>query len=551
MKKGKKTGLSDKRYESVMKRLDLRKAKGSKRKFLIIQIDSLPYSTIKRFIDKGSCKFTKSLLEKKGYHMQRFNCGFPSGTPSVQAGIMYGDNSMLPGFRFVDKKNKKSISFGNPNNARYVEEKFFSKKKGILKGGSSYSNHFSGDASRSILTMSTITKTKRLKRVKESNLWLFLFLHPASALRVLYYTFAEMLIEAGEMLTHPFMRLFGKKKIIMGFRIPIRRFLMNVILAEIITIGVILDIKRKVPKIFINYMNYDDIAHLRGPNSTAAYFMVRALDRRIKRICNKIKDDEYDIFIMSDHGQVPSVPFREANGMTLAQFIGKCARVKSFGLTSAHEGRLSIIGILMKKTLGFMKYVSTPLRWTGTAFAKGMIKALKPKKYRFVWDKKEAIFVLDSCSLAHVYFSISKERMDLKQIIRKYPNLVKKILRNKGIGIVMAKKGNDIVLLNRKGRLTIRKDSVRQEGRDFLQDYGDKDVLIKQLRDYNKRVKFIGDLVIFGHYKDGNGISFTEHVGAHGGIGGDMMYSFFISKEKLDLSKVWRSDQLHKIFKDY
>lgn len=544
-----KKKISDKRYETTLKKLNLRKARPKKKKFLIIQIDSLPYSILRRFIDQGSCRFISKLLRKEGYHLNRFNCGLPSSTPAVQAGIMYGDSSMIPGFRFVDKKGKRQFSFGNPNHVKYIESKYFSKKKGILEGGSSYSNMYSGGAQRSILTMSTLTKNKKFRRIKESSLWLLLLLHPASVFRILYYTSAELVIEFFSIVFNPFMRLFGKRTAIFGFKIPLRRFLMNVLLTEMITIGTILDIKRGVSKIYTNYASFDEIAHLRGPNSTSAYFMVRALDRRIMRIHRKMKG-EYDLYIMSDHGQVDAVPFRFLEGMTIAEYIEKCTRVKSFGLTSAHEGRLSMISIVMKKTLEFVKYVSSPLRWIVSLFAKSMLRVLKPKRYRFIWDEKERILVTNSCSLAHVYFNISKERMSLRQINRKYPNLVDKLARNKNIGIVMARQGKDIVLASRKDRIIIGRESVKVKGKNFLKRYGDFGLTVQQLRDFD-RMKFVGDLVLFGNYKDGLAVSFADHVGAHGGLGGDMMWPFFLSKKKFDFSRVTNARSLNKIFKDY
>ena len=139
----------------------------TKKKFIVIQIDSLPYSLLKKFMKKGGCKTIRKLL-KRGYHLQKYTCGVLSGTPFVQAGIMYGDNSMVPGFRFIDKREKRHINFANPNIIRRFETRHFRKKQGILEGGSSYSNHLSGHASRSILTMSTMTRTKgRLKRLSE------------------------------------------------------------------------------------------------------------------------------------------------------------------------------------------------------------------------------------------------------------------------------------------------------------------------------------------------------------------------------------------------
>ena len=541
--------ISDIRNESVIKKLHLSKAKPSKSKFIVIQIDSLPYSIINKFLDRGSCKFTKRLLEKEGYSMQRWNCGIPSGTPAVQSGIMYGENNMVPGFRFVDKKSKRQISFGNPNDVKYFEQKHFGRKRGIMHDGSSYSNHFSGGASRSIFTMSTVTSDKRLKRIKESTLWLFLFLYPRSFGRVLYYSVAELLIEMFTVLGYPFMKLFKRRRGIFGFWIPFRRLLMNVVLTEMITIGASLDISRGVPRIYINYMSYDEIAHMRGPNSLSAYFMVRALDRRVKRLVNKIPDD-YDVYIISDHGQHDAVPFKSINGMELSEFISKCTQVPSFGLSSAFEGRLSLLSIIMRKTIGFLKDASAPLRWMGTHFARRVLNTLKPKHNEFIWQDKEQIFVSDSCSLANVYFNLSAERMDLSAIHKKHPKLVEKLVRNKGIGIVMGKEDKKIVLFGKGGKMTITADSVEKSGRDFLKEFGDEAVLVRQLREFNGYDN-VGDLVLFGNYSDGIAVSFTDHVGAHGGIGGEMQHPFFISKKKVDLSKVTNARELHKIFAKY
>ncbi|NQU78898.1 alkaline phosphatase family protein [Candidatus Woesearchaeota archaeon] len=535
-------GFSDLFYQPIAKRLKLAKKKPTGKGLLIIQIDSVPHSLLKRFIEKGSCKFIASLL-KKGYHLHKYNCGIPSGTPAVQAGIMYGDNSMIPGFRFFDKQKKKFYSFGNPNHVREIEQTHFSKTKGILHDGSSYSNHFSGSASRSILTLSTVTKTKRFKRLSEGSLWFFLFLRPISLLRVIYYSLAELIIEFVEMILHPLIILFMKRRAIFSFKIPFRRLLMNSILTEIITIGTILDIKRKVPRILVNYLNFDEIGHLRGPNSTGAGFALRSLDRRVRRICKYIDDDEYDVYILSDHGQVDSIPFRIIHRMNLVDYIQKCADVKSFGLTGPHEGTITLMATVLRKIIRFLQYVSAPLRLAGTLLAKAMLKVVKRPSSKFNLEKK-SIVVADSCSMAHVYFSDSKKRMGIKDIEKNYPDLIEKLINTKGIGLIMAKQGNETVLFSKKGKTKI------ENAANILKKYGDEQILIKQLKEFNT-LKNMGDLVIFGDYKDGVAVSFAEHVGAHGGIGGDMTWPFIISKKKLNLKDVRNANEMHKVFKEY
>lgn len=513
----------------------MKKGSSKEKKFIVIQIDALPYSIVKRFLDKGSCRFMKKLMRKEGYHLHRYNCGIPTGTAFVQAGIMYNDNSMIPGFRFIDKKAKQFISFGSPPRAHYAEERFFSKKKGILEGGSSYANCYSGGAKRSVMTVSTMTSDLRAKHHKKGNRWFFLFFYPTSTLRIIYYTAAELLIELMGILTHPFVRIFRKKRAIFGFRIPIRKFLLNVILAEIVTIDVIRDIKEGIPKIYANYINFDDIAHLRRPNSLASYFIVRALDRRAKRIYRHAKG-EYDFYIMSDHGQVDAVPFKVMEGMDLDEFIQKCATVKTFAMPKEKKKEQSLLAAAGKQTASLLKYVFFPIT--------------EDQRYRFNFDDKDAIFVVDSCALAHVYFNCSRERMDLHRINRRHPDLVEKLANNRYIGIVMVKQGNNLILINGNNRITISGSSAKIKGDNFLKRYGDDKLLIGQLREFS-RLKFVGDLVLFGRYENGLGVSFTDHVGAHNGIGGDMSWPFFLSKKRHDFSKVTNAKELHRIFKDY
>jgi hypothetical protein len=244
------------------------------------------------------------------------------------------------------------------------------------------------------------------------------------------------------------------------------------------------------------------------------------------------------------------VPFRAVSGMTIREFVNRCAKVDQFGLPRPQEKKKSVPGILMKETVAFIRHFVSPLAVLWSLFAKSTLKALKPESMRFVWDDKEKIFVMDSCSLAHVYFNIPRKRLNLTQINRKYPGLVKKLANNKHIGVVMAKQGEDIVLFSRGGRMRIKENSVKKTGKDFLKRFGNEELLVKQLRDFNK-MRFMGDLTLFGNYENGVAVSFAEHVGAHGGIGGDMSWPFFISKKKYDLSKVTNAKELHKIFKEY
>ncbi len=542
--------IIEKRNEYLLKKLNLKRQRTQKKKFIVMQIDGLSYDILKKAMQKGHVKFLKTLVEKEENYLTHYNCGLPSGTPAIQAAIMYGDNKNIPAFRFIDKKRKRYYNFANPRSVREVWREFYKDKKGIVEGGSSYGNHLSGGAKRSIFTMNTVTEKKRLKRVKESSIWLVVLLNPYSLLRVLYYTMSELTIETASFVWNLLTKWFTKKNGIYNVWLPFRRLFMEVIFSELVTKAAILDIKRGVPRIYLTFLNYDDISHVRGPESLEAYFVLRGVDRRVKRIYKEAEKEGYDIYILSDHGQMPAVPFRIMNNMELSKFIEKCANVKSFG-TEEHVRRASLFKAALLKLVYSVHHLSAPLRWVVKIFVKSTLKVLRKKKYPFDWENKNSIFAVDSCNLASVYFNFSDEPVTIEQIERKFPKLLDKLIRNKGIGVIMGRTKDSILLLGKNGKIKIRPDgNMKKTGKEFLKKFGNPEILIKQLKELASK-NFQGDLVLFGNINNGFSTSFTDHVGAHGGIGAPAMKPFFISKYHPDLTHITDAKEIHKLFTKY
>ncbi|MBI4738479.1 alkaline phosphatase family protein [Candidatus Woesearchaeota archaeon] len=537
--------LEEKKYDYTIRKLALeRYEKIPDKRVIIIQIDGLSYNALVHCMEKGYCRFMRSLVRDKGYHLNKYNVGIPSTTPSVQASIMYGDNSSIPGFRFVDKKKKKQYSCGNPLTVQALEELLFSKHPGIVDGGSSYCNQFSGGATRSILTMSTITKTKRLHRIKETTLWAFLLLNPVSLIRVLHYTFAEFFLEVFESVYYKLKATFDNKHAHFGLSFPLRRVFVGAIFQELITIGTIIDIKRSVPRIYVNFNGYDDLTHKRGPKTRSVYIALRAIDRRIKRIYERTKG-RYEFNILSDHGQVDSVPFRKIEGMEIDEYLRMATQVEAEAFASMHEGRLSLTREAFNKATDAVQTLSAPLRCAATGFMHWFSHLSKQERKDFIWDNKEKIFVETSSCLAHMYFNITTKTMNLSEIKKRYPDLIFNLLRSKAIGLVIGREGKDIHVLHRDGSLVIGR-GVKRTGLNFLKTYGDEDLLIKQFK-YFLSIKNCGDLILFGDYDGLRAVSFAEHYGTHGSAGGDMCEAFFLSKGKYNIEKSLNANVINKI----
>ena len=115
-----------------------------RRGLIMLQIDALAYSDLRRAIDRGYCPTIKKLLADDTFDLRRWFCGLPSATPYCQAGIFHGENSGIPAFRFYDKPARSIVTCNAPQGVQYIRDRIDA--QGALYGGSSYVNLLDGDA---------------------------------------------------------------------------------------------------------------------------------------------------------------------------------------------------------------------------------------------------------------------------------------------------------------------------------------------------------------------------------------------------------------------
>ena len=128
-----------------------------KKGFVIFQIDGLSYEALKKALSLNLMPHLKKIIKSDKYIFNRYFTGVPSDTPFFQAGLLYGDNDNIPGFRWIERETGEEIIFKKPESAGRIEELLAKNSRGLLIGGSSYVNLFSGGASRSTFTLSTFS----------------------------------------------------------------------------------------------------------------------------------------------------------------------------------------------------------------------------------------------------------------------------------------------------------------------------------------------------------------------------------------------------------
>jgi hypothetical protein len=521
--------------------------KGFKNKFIAIQIDGLSYDMLEKLLHTPQCKFIRSLIVDRHFYVSRYNCGLPADTPSSLAGILYGNRKELIGFRSIDKKRKIFNSFASPDYCWEVERSL-SKKKGALDEGSAYTLCFSGGADRTFLTMSTLTKKAPLKRIKESNIVILMLLNPFIVAKVLISSVAELLLELYDSLASFLHRIFivKEKKIAFHLAFPFKRFFFQGVAMEMQRIGAVLDMKRGVPRIYTNFHAYDDVLHRRGLNSKAALRTLKQTDRLIKKIYNR-KPEDYDFYILSDHGMEAAVPFDKAYDETLQALLERLTDVETQSMKDEDRGERMFWAA---KRMGYaLKYLTGPFRWSLKTMMKALSKSYRKREREAVWKKKEQVFVQASGSFAHIYLTASQQRMTLAGIQEKYPKLIKGLRAHPGIGFFVVKTVKGLKVLGWDGEFNLEKN-VSKKGKDFLKRFGKTELLLEQIRELGNKEN-VGDIIIFGNFHYGKIVSFSDHYACHGGASKKINSPFFLSKQGFDLRDSKSSEAVYEVFKTY
>jgi len=512
----------------------------------MLQIDALAYSDLRRALELGLCP-TISRLMREGFALRRWFCGLPSATPYCQAGMFHGENGGIPAFRFYDKAARKVITCNAPHGVQYIRDRLHS--PGALAGGSSYVNLLDGDAQTVAFTVATRDKMSVYRRLGGTRMALLMVLHPIRMARMVLQGAFEWLLEEWERARG---ELAGRVTHSEGI-FPFIRILSNVVVRELQTMAILLDVYLGVPIIYSTFMQYDELAHHFGPSSKQALVDLRRTDARIAEIWRMAQlagGRGYDLVILSDHGMTPALSYRvkygESLGVTVQRILDETrlqgAQPPRALASYAEDTEYSDIGPGVVEAVAQLTPVSFGARnairkfrdWLRSRY--GLREIIFPEKYRV--DRTNDVVVTYSSCLALVYFAATEQRLTLEQITAdaRWATLHEQLVAHPGIGLVATVWGGGVNLAGKHGRATLRDGELRViSGENPLEIFGTEPYVLRAVESLVAQPN-AGDCVLFGSFDGYDIISFDDQVGAHGSAGGDQVYPFIISPDRLGLA---------------
>lgn len=466
---------------------------------LLIQIDGLGRAQLEQAIRRGRMPFVRRLLRRDGYRMQTFYSGQPASTPAVQGELFYGIRGIVPAFAFLDPRGEGVGTMAQPAWAKRVEADLTVKAEGLLRGGSSWSNVFTGGATQedshfcsASVGLGDLWRTHALRQAL-----LFAFLHTPSFLRLLALLPLEFVIAAGDAIRGISRGHGWFEELVFVFT----RVFVCVGLREVITLGAKVDLARGLPIIHVNFLGYDEQSHRRGPNSAFAHWTLRGIDRAIRLLHHSARRSEgrdYEIWLFSDHGQIRAQPFSRDVPGGLEGLI----RHSWPDLPEAER--------------------SQPQRQWRTATRAGLFggpgrrrrEARDRERARLSTFEQREFAIASLGPVGHIYFKKQLPEHEVKQLISS--------LLAGGVRGLLRAEGHDVVWHTAEGVYRIPNDVRLLRGPQELRREIAMDLAAIA------RHRCAGDLIALGWHPSRSPVTFAEENGAHCGPSPEEVLGFLL-----------------------
>lgn len=449
------------------------------KKLLIIQWDGVSYPVLKQAIKSGVVPFV-SELQTTGWKLTEIFSGIPSTTPASQCRLLYGVRDAIVGFRFLDKSQKFLFSPLRSTELSWLDKYLkIASVKPLLTGGAAIMSIFSGGAKHvySLLTMQNNWPTKfRL---------LQLGLQPVRFTVLLLQILVVFLIERSEHQAH--------KKQHRDPNLRRQNVLMRILYEAIngqIAHGLVQEaINRGDPVIYANFGGYDHLAHHYGPDSRYSKYYLSILDLYLRRLSTHPKvQREYEVVVLSDHGQTQSVEFAKLHGASLATTLQKLYPDKVI-----HD---------------------------------------ETKDTDFKPANMADLYLLASGGLALAYAPILPQGPALRKLEKIFPALLDNLCGLQGVGAVIYRTNSqtDMAYKVRVKEKTVNLEDLTRIS--FLHDIPDRyrSQIISELNQIMSS-PFRPDLLILGEIMSGTqAVNFEAFYGGHGGVGGWQTRAFVLHK---------------------
>ena len=263
--------------------------------------------------------------------------------------------------------------------------------------------------------------------------------------------------------------------------------------------AVVKAMRERYSPIYAGFYAFDETGHAFGPDDRSSLQILKHVDHTIRKIA-AARRDRYELIVLSDHGQIETVPYNANSGPSFGEVVAKL-----------------LPGYRVQQMKG---------------------DAYGPAEE----DARGHVNVTCSGGLAHIYFADGAQRLDYRELQARHPALASSVSNLDKVALAMARDGDRDVFL--KGGSELDGQAIKT----LLEGYDDAEILLEQLSRLNS-FQNSGDLVVFGAFIEGKQVNFENQAGGHGSIGGEQLHPFLLAKREwsIDTTRVRGAHQLHPL----
>jgi predicted AlkP superfamily pyrophosphatase or phosphodiesterase/uncharacterized membrane protein YvlD (DUF360 family) len=506
--------------------------------FIFIQLDGVSAPVLDSQIKAGNLPNITRLIRENNYEFHSWHTQVPSTTPASQAGILLGSNDGIPAFRWYEKDTGKLVVANQVAGATLIEKRLSNGNGLLVDGGVSVGNLFSGDAPTNVMVMSKLEGDKQsIRNMREYTSY---FSTPLGFMRSLILAIVEMIKEIYQ----------AKRQVSRNVTPRIKRHgsyillraITNVLMRDLQTTIVIQNMMKGVNSLYVDYLDYDEVAHHAGmarPESLASLtgldWVVGIIDRS-----REYAPRNYELILVSDHGQSQGPTFKQLhNGKTIESFIEDYihnSKVQSAD-TPAEEQSTTAQALLTNQT-----------------FSKSKSNKKQNDETEQKMKQSDIVFT-GSGNLGNVWLNKYKKPATLEQITNDFPKLIENIIGTNGVGMAMIRSTNGPVCRSINGEINLKNGKIIDTNPLEKYSVHDKNSLLRLMN-----MKNAPDIAIISEYNEVTGevYAFEELVGNHGGLGGWQTEAILLHPKKLKIpakfmteGEIIGAESVHKILKSW
>ena len=397
---------------------------------MFLEIDGLSQAVFQKALNDNYMPTLKRWLENGGHKMTGWETDLSCQTGGCQPGILHGNNSNIPAFRWYEKDKGRLLTSEKPRDVAEVEKRISDGNGLLVKNGSSRANMYSGDAKENLLTVSTLGSTKR-----NTMEYFLIYANPYMASKTFALFLSHFIVEVAEGWLQ--IARNERPRVYRGGIYPFQRATMTGILRELSVFSLVGDMLRGLPSMYATFAGYDEVAHHSGVAKRDAMRVLSGLDKSFEWLERISKDAArpYHFVVLSDHGQSSGATFLQRTGKTLDKVVNSLIDLETYSPPAQDETWLRINALLTDVSRQDTRGGRLVSRAVKNRTEDGEV-VLGPKDDLQATEEDNKALVLASGNLGLIYFTGEKERMTLEQISQAYPNLIPGLLKYPEIGFV-------------------------------------------------------------------------------------------------------------------